>query len=111
MELIEKTVNHCCIITINGDIISSADEKRLDRRIRSVFRKVHNIVLDMSEVKIISSSAVQMLLEAWQDIYNEQGLLILACMQTSARITFSINKAYAFLETGTLLEAMEKIKC
>lgn len=111
MELSEKTVKNCVIISITGNIVTSAEIKRLERRIFSVFNHCGKIILDMSQTEIVSSTAVKTLLEVWRSIYNDRGLLILACMQTATRITFSINKAYAFLETGTVTEAMEKLKC
>ncbi len=111
MELKEKSVNNCMIISVSGDVVLSSEINRLERRICSVFRKHKQIILDLSELNLIGSQGIQMLLEVWQDIYCSNGLLILACLQSAARIAFSINKAYAFIETGTVAEALEKIKC
>ena len=111
MELKEKSVNNCMIISVTGDVVLSAEINKLERRIYSAFRKHKQIVLDLSELHLIGSQGIQMLLGVWQDIYCSNGLLILACMQSAARIAFSLNKAYAFIETGTVAEALEKIKC
>lgn len=111
MELKEKEMNNCTIISITGMLISQSEINRLEKRIFSAIRKRPKIILNMSGLELIGTQGIRMLIEVWKEIFSMEGFLILAGLQSAARITFTINKATVFIETGTVAEALEKIKC
>lgn len=109
MELEQKEINGVCIVKAAG-MITDGQAERLKKYVLSCIGKYKRFILNFSEVTVIDRTCIAVLVELFRRIRQEQGVLMIACVQTLPRTLFYITSADRLFDVqNTVHEALCKL--
>lgn len=111
MELKTETFERGTILTPNGNLDSTTSSSFNDVMMKVIEEGAANIIVDMAQLKYISSSGLRVLLAGLKKIKTKSGLVILAGLQPHVKEVLDIaGFTPLFTITATKEEAIARCK-